>query len=141
MLNVVAILGRLVADPELRQTPAGVAVCRFTVAVDRSFVRQGEQRQADFIDVVAWRQQAEFVAKYFRKGNMIGVDGSLRTGSYKDNNGSTRKTVEITANNVSFAGSKNQSPGGAAQAAPLQTYAQGAADDFAEISDEEDLPF
>ena len=144
MLNVVAIMGRLVRDPELRQTTTGVAVCRFCIACDRNFVRQGEQRQTDFIDVVAWRQQAEFVAKYFQKGSMIAVDGSLQTGSYQDKNGQNRKTVEVVAANVSFAGSKSQ-PGGAAAAAPgtapVQTYAQGSEDDFAVIDDSEDLPF
>ena len=74
MLNVVALMGRLVADPELRHTPNGVATCTFRIAVDRSFVRAGEERKADFIDIVVWRQTAEFVCKYFHKGNLIAVD-------------------------------------------------------------------
>lgn len=83
MLNVVAIMGRLVADPELRTTPAGVNVCRFRIACDRSFVRQGEQRQADFIDIVAWRAQAEFVCRYFSKGSLIAIDGRIETSNYQ----------------------------------------------------------
>ena len=74
MLNVVAIMGRLVADPELRTTQSGTNVCSFRIACDRNFARQGEQRQADFIDIVAWRQQAEFVSKYFQKGSLIAIE-------------------------------------------------------------------
>ena len=79
MLNVVAIMGRLVADPELRTTTQGINVCSFRIACDRNFARQGEQRQADFIDIVAWRQQAEFVSKYFQKGSLIAIEGSLQS--------------------------------------------------------------
>lgn len=107
MLNVVALIGRLVADPELRTTPAGVNVCRFRLACDRSFVRQGEQRQADFLDVVAWRQTAEFVSKYFQKGSLIAIEGSLQTRQYQDKNGNNRTAVEVLADNVSFCGSRS----------------------------------
>ena len=81
MLNVVALLGRLTADPELRKTPNGVSVTTFTVAVNRSYVKQGGERQTDFIDVVAWRSTAEFITKYFKKGQMIAVQGSIQTRS------------------------------------------------------------
>ena len=84
MLNVVALMGRLVVDPELRTTTQGTNVCRFRLACDRSVVRQGEQRQADFIDVVAWRKTAEFVCKYFQKGSLIAIEGSLQTRQYQD---------------------------------------------------------
>ena len=84
MLNVVAIMGRLVADPELRTTQQGTNVCSFRIACDRNFARQGEQRQADFIDIVAWRQQAEFVSKYSQKGSLIAIEGSLQTRQYQD---------------------------------------------------------
>ena len=94
MLNCAVVMGRLVADPEVRQTPSGVSVCRFTVAVDRSYVKQGEQRQADFIDILAWRQTAEFVGKYFQKGSMIAVQGSIQTGSY-EKDGIKRRTFEM----------------------------------------------
>lgn len=106
MLNVVAIMGRLVADPELRTTPQGTNVCSFRIACDRNFARQGEQRQADFIDIVAWRQQAEFVCKYFQKGSLIAIEGSLQTRQYQDKNGNNRTAVEVVANNINFAGSK-----------------------------------
>lgn len=151
MLNVIAIMGRLTADPELRHTPQGTSVTTFTVAVDRSFARQGEQRQTDFIDVVAWRSTAEFVCKYFQKGSMIAVDGSLQTRTYQDKNGNNRKAYEIVANNVNFTGSKASSGGNYAPApqqeysrpAPQEapSYSAGSNDDFAVIDDNEDLPF
>ena len=105
MLNVVAIMGRLVADPELRTTPAGVNVCQFRIACDRNFVRQGEQRQADFIDIVSWRQQAEFVCRHFAKGSLIALNGRIQTRSYKDKNGNSRTAFAVVAENVHFAGS------------------------------------
>ena len=106
MLNVVAIMGRLVADPELRTTTNGTNVCRFRIACDRNFARQGEQRQADFIDIVAWRQAAEFVCKYFQKGSPIAIEGSLQTRQYQDKQGSNRTAVEVVASTISFAGPK-----------------------------------
>ena len=109
MLNNAVIMGRLVADPELRTTGSGISVTSFTVAVDRRFNRQGEDRQADFIDIIAWRQTAEFVCKYFRKGSMIAIQGYIQTRMYEDKNGNKRKAVEIVADNVSFCGSKNES--------------------------------
>ena len=158
MLNVVAIMGRLVADPELRTTPQGTNVCSFRIACDRNFARQGEQRQADFIDIVAWRQQADFVCKYFQKGSLIAIEGSLQTRQYQDKNGNNRTAIEIVANNVNFAAPKsaNAAPMGdagygaptaapaprpAAQAAPAPSYSAGSNDDFALIEDEGDLPF
>lgn len=162
MLNVVAIMGRLVADPELRTTQSGINVVSFRIACDRNFARPGEQRQADFIDIVAWRQQAEFVSKYFQKGSLIAIEGSLQTRQYQDKNGNNRTAVEVVANNISFAGSKNSNGnsqgGGAAyqNAAPAYqnqaparpaaveaapSYSAGNADDFAVIDDSDDLPF
>ena len=158
MLNVVAIMGRLVADPELRTTTQGTNVCSFRIACDRNFARQGEQRQADFIDIVAWRQQAEFVSKYFQKGSLIAIEGSLQSRQYQDKNGNNRTAIEIVANNVNFAAPKsaNAAPMGdagygaptaapaprpAAQAAPAPSYSAGSNDDFALIEDEGDLPF
>lgn len=158
MLNVVAIMGRLVADPELRTTQTGINVVSFRIACDRNFARPGEQRQADFIDVVAWRQTAEFVSKYFQKGSLIAIEGSIQSRQYQDKNGNNRTAVEIVANNVSFAGSKGSNQGGGAyqnfapsyqnqaparpaavEAAP--SYSAGSADDFAVIDDSDDLPF
>ena len=114
MLNVVAIMGRLVADPELRTTQSGTNVCSFRIACDRNFARQGEQRQADFIDIVAWRQQAEFVSKYFQKGSLIAIEGSLQTRQYQDKQGNNRTAVEVVANNINFAGPKSSNQGGGA---------------------------
>ena len=106
MINSVVIMGRLTFDPELRTTPTGVSVVRFQVACDRNYQKSGEERKADFIDVTAWRQTAEFISRYFRKGSMIAVEGSIQTDSYTDNNGNKRKSVTVVANNVSFCGSK-----------------------------------
>ena len=153
MLNVVALIGRLVAEPELRQTPNGVAVCSFTIAVDRSFVKNGAERQADFIDVVAWRNTADFVCKYFQKGSPIAIEGSIQTRMYEDKEGKKRKAVDIVANNVSFTGSKNtggdnggyQKPAtpeyNSAPPVATSNFSQGSNDDFAVIDDNEDLPF
>ena len=109
MLNCAVIMGRLVADPELRTTGSGISVTSFTVAVDRSYQKAGTERQTDFIDVVAWRQTAEFVSRYFHKGSMIAVQGSIQARSYEDKQGIKRKAVEIVADNVSFCGSKSES--------------------------------
>lgn len=144
MVNCAVIMGRLTADPELNKTQSGISVTRITVAVDRSFVRQGEERQADFIDVRCWRQTAEFVCKYFKKGSMIAVQGNIQTGSYEDRNGVKRRTFEIVADNVSFCGSKNES--GASQrpasepAAPA-AFSNGNIGDFTADEDDDDLPF
>lgn len=106
MLNVSAINGRLVADPELRHTQSGTAVSSFTVAVDRSYCKQGEERQCDFIDCVAWRGTAEFLCKYFHKGQMIAVNGRLQSRTYTDKDGNKRKATEIVADSTEFCGSK-----------------------------------
>lgn len=151
MLNVVAIMGRLVADPELKTTPAGINVCAFRIACDRSFVQQGQQRQADFIDVVAWRHNADFLCKHFAKGGMVAVQGRLQTRQYQDRNGNKRTAVEVVADSLSFAGSSKK-PGGQAvdeggeappsdYRNPAPAYSRGDADDFAVIDDNDDLPF
>jgi len=111
-MNKVILMGRLTADPELRQTQSGIASCRFTIAVNRRFVdKNSGERQADFITCVAWRQQAEFITRYFNKGSMICVEGNLRTGSYQDKNHSdvTHYTTEVFVDNVEFTGSKSES--------------------------------
>lgn len=152
MINIVAIMGRLVADPELSTTQAGHSVCSFRIACDRSYVQQGQERQADFIDIVAWRQSAEFVSKYFKKGGLIAVEGSLQTRQYQDKNGNNRTAVEVVANNISFAGTKRQDSQSVpsyeqqtashVEQAKAQTgFSQGSADDFAVIDNNDDLPF
>ncbi|MBR3094727.1 MAG: single-stranded DNA-binding protein [Clostridia bacterium] len=151
MINCAVLMGRLVGDPELRTTTNGTSVTSFRIAVDRNFVRQGEERQADFIDIVAWRQTAEFVTRYFHKGSMIAVQGSIQTRNYEDKNGNKRTAVEVVADNVSFCGSKAESgTAGApaaraaapAPAAPAVSYASGSTGDFETIDDDDELlPF
>ena len=159
MLNVVVLMGRLVADPQLRQTTTGKNVASFRVACDRGRRDANGQNQADFFDVVAWDRSAEFVCRYFQKGSMIAIDGRLQSRNYQDKNGNNRTAVEVVANNINFAGSKNSNAGGGANyqnsapsyqnAAPARpaaveaapSYSAGNADDFAVIDDSDDLPF
>lgn len=108
MFNIVVLTGRLTADPELKTTQSGLSVTSFSIAVDRRF-GSGEERQTDFINIVAWRQQAEFVAKYFKKGNLIGIEGSIQTRKYTDKNGNNRTAFEVVANNIQFVESKRDS--------------------------------
>jgi single-strand DNA-binding protein len=103
MLNVVALNGRLTADPELRHTNSDIPVTSFTLAVDKSYAKSGEERKADFIDIVCWRNTAEFASRYFKKGQLVAVEGSIQTRNYTDNQGNKRKTFEVVANNVHFA--------------------------------------
>lgn len=110
MLNCAVIMGRLTADPELKTTSSGLSVTRFTVAVDRQY-QKDKEKKADFINVVAWRQTAEFVSRYFSKGSMIAVQGSIQTRKYTDRNGNNRTSFEIVADNVSFCGSKKETGG------------------------------
>lgn len=111
MLNKVILMGRITRDLELKTTPSGVSVLTFTIAVDRSFVRQGEERQADFITCVAWRQQAEFISRYFGKGRMIAVVGNLRTRTYDDKNGTKHYVTEVYVDEASFTGEPKQQGG------------------------------
>lgn len=157
MLNVVAIMGRLVADPELRTTTQGTNVCTFRIACERSYTPKGQQRQADFVDIMAWGKTAEFICKFFQRGSMIAIDGSIKTRQYQDKQGNKRTAVEVLANNISFAGAKAADKPAArdfdqqtnyytheaksAQSAPQPDYAQGSMDDFAGISDTDDLTF
>lgn len=152
MLNVAVLMGRLVADPELRHTANDVSVTSFRLAVDRSYVKSGTERQADFIDIVAWRSTADFVCKYFRKGQLVAVQGSIQSRSYTDKDGNKRTAVEVVADNVHFAESKRDGAGAAGQsnyhsrpdmpaeqAAPA--YASGSTGDFEEMPGDDDLPF
>ena len=150
-LNKVVLAGRMTADPELKQTPSGVSVLSFTVAVNRSYVskssEQGE-RQADFINVVAWRQTAEFISKYFRKGSAICVSGSIQTRTWNDNSGNKRYATEVVAEEAMFVESRN-SDSGAGQSyttdaygtAPSYSSNAGAAPNFEEHNTDDDLPF
>lgn len=108
MLNHVVIMGRMVRDPELRQLDNGTSVTSFSVAVERNYVdKTTNERQADFLNVVAWRQTADFVCKYFHQGDMIALEGSLQSRKYTDKDGNNRIAIEIVASNVSFCGGKN----------------------------------
>lgn len=111
MINSVVLMGRLTYEPELKTTTSGLSVIRFQMAVDRNYQSQGQERQADFIDVVAWRQTAEFISRYFHKGSMIAVEGSIQTNNFTDRDGNKRKSVEVVANQVSFCGSKAETQG------------------------------
>lgn len=108
-LNKAIIMGRITHDLELKSTQNGVSVLSFSIAVDRNFVKQGDERQSDFIDCVAWRNQAEFITKYFGKGRMIALEGEIQTRTYQDKNGNNRKATEVMVNNVSFTGEAKQS--------------------------------
>ena len=131
MLNTVALMGRLTTTPELRTTPNGAAVTSFTLDVNRAYVKQGAERETDFIDIVAWRNTAEFICKYFHKGQMMALEGSIQTRSYTDKEGNKRKAFEVLADNVFFTESK-----GGKVDEPTD-----AADRFEAIEDGEDLPF
>jgi single-strand DNA-binding protein len=121
-MNKVIIKGRLTADPELKNTASGISACKFTVAVDRKYTKQNGEKEADFISCQAWRSTAEFITKYFRKGNPILVEGMLRTGSYQDRNHSdvTHYTTVVVVDNAEFCESKGA---GTTQPAQYQTGA------------------
>lgn len=161
MLNHIVLMGRLTRDPELRRTGSGIAVASFTLAVDRDYAAQGAERETDFIDIVAWRNTAEFVSKYFSKGRMAVVSGRLQIRNWNDKEGNKRRSAEVVADNIYFGESKrdsvqadsfggyqgNPSFGSAAPSAPAQSYHQGfsapaPASDFAMLEgDDSDLPF
>lgn len=145
-MNKIVLMGRLTATPELRTTPNGTSVTSFTIAVQRDYAKAGEERVTDFIDIVAWRGTAEFVTKYFTKGSMIAVAGSLQTRSYVDKNGNNRKAFEVLAENVYFTGSKRDSSYGddssySQSSAPAASYSSGSTGDFESIPTDDDLPF
>ncbi len=146
MFNVVILTGRLTADPELKTTQSGISVTSFSIAVSRRFTRAGEEQQTDFINIVAWRQSAEFIAKYFKKGNMIGIRGNIQTRRYVDKNGNNRTAFEVVVDDVQFVESKRDSAAPVADAgmpaAPAASFSNAGADDFSEIGGmDDDLPF
>ena len=107
MLNNVVLMGRLTKDPELRQTPQGVSVAQFSLAVDRSYSK-GEEKQTDFINITAWRSTADFVSKYFTKGQLVAVRGRLQTRTWQDQSGQKRYATDVVADEVFFAESKGK---------------------------------
>lgn len=143
MLNVVVIMGRLTADPELRTTQSGISVTSFSVAVNRNYSKDGNN-QTDFINCVAWRNNAEFISKYFAKGQMIAIKGSLQQNNYTDKDGNKRTSYDVVVDTADFCGSKNESGGNSASArneAPA-SFSNVDTGDFEEISmGDDDLPF
>ena len=159
MLNHIVLMGRLTRDPELRRTGSGVAVASFSLAVDRDYAAQGAEKETDFVDIVAWRNTAEFVSKYFTKGRMAVVEGRLQIRDWKDREGNNRRSAEVVADNVYFGDSKRDNAEGSFN--QTQGYAQSfnqvpqqqpayqapqnvssAASDFSMLSDDDpDLPF
>lgn len=138
MFNLVVLTGRLTADPELRYTSGNIPVTSFSIAVNRRY-KAGEESQADFINIVAWRQTAEFVTKYFQKGSLIGIEGSIQTRRYVDKDtGKNRTAFEVIANNVQFVESKRDS---SAPMAETAAFSNNIDNDFSEIAGDDDLPF
>ena len=145
MFNIVILTGRLTSDVELKSTQNGLSVCSFSIAVERR-KKQGEERKADFINIVAWRSSAEFVSKYFKKGDMIGIEGSIQTRKYQDKDGNNRTAFEVVANNVQFVESKRSQGNEEGNSLPtpdndplndLKDRLEG----FEEMSGDDDLPF
>jgi single-strand DNA-binding protein len=138
-------MGRITQDLDLKSTPSGASVLQFNVAVERSFVKQGEDRQTDFITCVAWRQQAEFISKYFGKGRMIAIEGNLRTRTYEDKNGSKHYVTEVYVDSVSFTGEPKQDGNSQnntyARPTQNQTMSIGDINDFEEILSDDGVPF
>ena len=157
MLNHIVLMGRLTRDPELRRTGSGIAVASFTLAVDRDFTAQGAERETDFVDIVAWRNTAEFVSKYFTKGRMAVVSGRLQIRNWTDKEGNKRRSAEVVADNVYFGDSRRDSDGSSGgnyannsyggnnggYSAPAGGYAAPVGGSgFSEIDEEDgDLPF
>ena len=152
MLNRIILMGRLTRDPELRRTGSGTAVTSFSLAVDRDFKSQSGEKETDFIDIVAWRNTAEFVSKYFTKGRMAVVEGRLQIRDWTDKDGNKRRSAEVVADNVYFGDSKRDggdnsgyssgySPAPASRSAAPSSFSAGGSD-FAEIGEDDgELPF
>ena len=143
MMNRVMLQGRLVIDPELRQTASGVPVASFRIAVDRDFKnKETGEKETDFINVVAWRSTAEFIARSFTKGRMILVEGRLQIRKYTDKDGNNRTTAEVVAAAVHFGDAKRDGDGEYAPAAPAPNYGTPSGDQFAELSEDDgEIPF
>ena len=151
--NKAILIGNLTADPELRQTPSGISVCRFTIAINRRFSKNNDQNQqsADFITIVAWRERAEFVTRYFRKGKPILICGQIQSRNWTDPQGAKHYTTEVVADEVSFVENKadGAAPGGAAPSGASYTpdaygspaYSSNGNSGFEELPNDSDLPF
>lgn len=141
MLNVVIIMGRLTAQPEIKTTNSGITVCSFSVAVERSY-QSGDEKQTDFINCVAWRNTAEFISKYFDKGQMIAIKGTLQQNTYTDKTGIKRATYEVIVNTADFCGNKQQNNGKNDNSEKNINYGNVDISEFEDISSSSgDLPF
>ncbi len=147
MLNKIILMGRLTRDPELRRTQTGTAVASFSLAVDRDYKAKGAEKETDFIDIVAWRNTAEFVSKYFAKGRMAVVEGRLQVRTYTDKEGNNRRVAEVVADNIYFGDSKkdggNTGSGNYGGSSYGGDYAGGdyGSSNFQEVDDDGELPF
>ena len=143
MLNRVILMGRLTKDPELKQTPNNVSVATFSLAVDRNYQSDKDNKQTDFINIVAWRHTAEFVGKYFTKGQLVAVEGSIQTRSYQDKDGNNRTVFEVVADQVYFAEKKqNGENKSQSESSAKDSFQVGDLGDFEEFdSDDGELPF
>ena len=157
MLNRVILMGRITQDLELKTTASGISVTSFSIAVDRTYVKQGEERKTDFINCVAWNKQAEFICKYFGKGSLIAIEGEIQTRQYQAKDGSNRHITEVVVSGVSFTGERREQNNSGYnsyvpannqpvyQQAPVQeqqtSYSNGANSDFEEMPMDDDLPF
>lgn len=139
MLNSVCLMGRLTADPELKSTQLGVSVCNFRIAVDRTYTPKGQEKQTDFINIITWRSTAEFVSRYFRKGQLVAVQGSIQTSQYTDRDGNKRTTFDVVADNVFFAEKKAES--GETKQGAGYDHSPDIQGDFEEIISPDELPF
>lgn len=140
-MNVVVLIGRLTDNPELRKTNSDISVTRFSIAVDRPH-KSGEDKQVDFINISAWRGTAEFITRYFTKGQRIAVEGSLRMNKFTDRDGNNRTSYEVVANNVHFVDSKRENANG--ENVPSQTENASQSENtanFVEVTSDDDLPF
>ena len=142
-LNKVVLAGRLTADPELKQTPSGIAVCSFTLAINRRFSKDGQQ-EADFIQCQAWRQTAEFITRYFRKGSSLCISGSIQTRSWQDQNGQKRFATDVVADEAMFVDGKNDAQGTGTYTGeqnPAPAYNTQQTPNFTQLEPDADLPF
>lgn len=144
-MNVVVLVGRLTDNPELRKTSSDISVTRFSIAVDRPH-KSGEERQADFISLVAWRQTAEFITRYFTKGQRIGVEGSLRMNKFTNKDGNNRTSYEVVINNAHFVENKRDNNSSSttenvAQSKNASSFTNTDSEDYGEITSDDDLPF
>lgn len=140
-MNKAILVGRLTKDPELRTTQSGVSVCSFTIACDRRYQKAGEEKKADFINCIAWRNEADFICKFFTKGMRMALDGSIQTRTWDDNNGVKHYATEVVVEHAEFAQSKSESSGMSSSPMPsASSVPTGDIDGFMPVEDE-DLPF